>query len=237
MASELGDALDHAHSHGVVHRDVKPGERAAARGRRHEARRPRDRHGRRPDPDHPQRHRARHRRLHGARAARRRRGGPGRPTCTRSPPSASRRSPAGKARTGRTPMEIARAIATEPPPDLRDHLPGAPPAAADAAAARARARPRRSGRPRPASWAPGSGARSSARPSRRSGRAGSRRRPPAARAALHGRRPLLVALAAAAVARGAPLPCVLRAVAADDERRPPRAGASRRARCDRSARP
>ena len=98
-------------------------ERAAARGRRHEAGRPRDRHRRRPDPDHPQRHRARHRRVHGARAARRRRGRPGRPTCTRSPPSASRRWPGGGPARGGRRWRSRGAIATEPPPDLRDHLP------------------------------------------------------------------------------------------------------------------
>ena len=36
-----------------------------------------------------------------------------------------------RARSGRTPMEIASAIATEPPPDLRDHLQEAPAAAAE----------------------------------------------------------------------------------------------------------
>ena len=37
-----------------------------------------------------------------------------------------------KARKGRNPMEIAQAVASSPPPDLRDHLPGAAPAAAEA---------------------------------------------------------------------------------------------------------
>src|SRR5215212_6242938 len=36
-----------------------------------------------------------------------------------------------KARDGKTPMEIARQVATQPPPDLRDELPDAPAAAAD----------------------------------------------------------------------------------------------------------
>jgi hypothetical protein len=36
-----------------------------------------------------------------------------------------------KPREGRTPIEIAHRIATDPPPDLRDALPGAPPAAAE----------------------------------------------------------------------------------------------------------
>jgi eukaryotic-like serine/threonine-protein kinase len=35
-----------------------------------------------------------------------------------------------RARSGRTPMEIAHRMATEPPPDLRERLPDAPPAAA-----------------------------------------------------------------------------------------------------------
>jgi tetratricopeptide (TPR) repeat protein len=35
-----------------------------------------------------------------------------------------------RARSGRTPIEIAHRIATEPPPDLRERLPGAPAAAA-----------------------------------------------------------------------------------------------------------
>ena len=96
------------------------GQRAAARRRRDQARGPRDRHGRRPDPHHPQRHGARHGRLHGPRAARR---APGRARRRRLRPRracASRRCAGSKARTGRTPMEIAHRIATEPPPDLRE---------------------------------------------------------------------------------------------------------------------
>jgi hypothetical protein len=37
-----------------------------------------------------------------------------------------------KAITGKTPLEIARRVATQPPPDLRDVVPGAPDAAAEA---------------------------------------------------------------------------------------------------------
>jgi hypothetical protein len=37
-----------------------------------------------------------------------------------------------KARTGRTPVEIAHAVATTPPPDVREHAPDLPDAAADA---------------------------------------------------------------------------------------------------------
>ena len=37
-----------------------------------------------------------------------------------------------KAITGKTPLEIARRVATQPPPDLRDTVPGAPDAAAEA---------------------------------------------------------------------------------------------------------
>jgi serine/threonine-protein kinase len=36
-----------------------------------------------------------------------------------------------KARQGRTPVEIAHQVVTEPPPDIREEWPGAPPAAAD----------------------------------------------------------------------------------------------------------
>ena len=50
-----------------------------------------------------------------------------------------------KARQGATPMEIAHRAATEPPPDLRDAWPGAPPGAAEALRARHGARARRLG--------------------------------------------------------------------------------------------
>ena len=62
--------------------------------------------------------------LDGAQAGRRR-------TSTRWPPCCFEALAGRRARSGRTPMEIASAIATQPPPDLRDHLQEAPAAAAE----------------------------------------------------------------------------------------------------------
>jgi len=130
MASELGDALDHAHAHGVVHRDVKP---ANVLLRKDGAAKLAD--------------------LGIATAAdltRITRTGILMGTAVYMAPEQLDGGKAGPAadvyalaavcfealtgrmaRSGRTPMEIASAIATEPPPDLRDHLREAPARAAD----------------------------------------------------------------------------------------------------------
>jgi serine/threonine-protein kinase len=130
MASELGDALDHAHVQGVVHRDVKP---ANVLLRNDGATKLAD--------------------LGIAIAAdqtRITRSGVVLGTAAYMAPEQLDGVEAGpasdvyalaavcfealtgeKARSGRTPMEIASAIATEPPPDLRDHLRAAPARAAD----------------------------------------------------------------------------------------------------------
>ena len=130
MASELGDALDHAHAHGVVHRDVKPGNvllredgvtKLADLGIATAADQTRiTRSGivlgsvayMAPE------------QLDGAEA------GPAADVYALA--AVCFEALAGRrARSGRTPMEIAGAIATQPPPDLRDHLQEAPAAAAD----------------------------------------------------------------------------------------------------------
>jgi len=130
MASELGDALDHAHSHGVVHRDVKPGNvllrddgatKLADLGIATAADQTRiTRTGivlgtaayMAPE------------QLDGAQA--------GPPADIYALAAVCFEALAGRrARTGQTPMELAGAIATQPPPDLRDHLQEAPAAAAD----------------------------------------------------------------------------------------------------------
>ncbi len=130
MASELGDALDHAHAQGVVHRDVKPGNvllrddgvtKLADLGIATAADQTRiTRSGivlgsvayMAPE------------QLDGAQA------GPAADVYALA--AVCFEALAGRrARSGRTPMEIAGAIATQPPPDLRDHLQEAPAAAAD----------------------------------------------------------------------------------------------------------
>ena len=80
IGSALAAALAHAHERGVVHRDVKPGERDRARVRRAPGAREADRLRRRPPLGRAaadaHRGRGRHARLHGARAGRRREAGP-----------------------------------------------------------------------------------------------------------------------------------------------------------------
>jgi tetratricopeptide (TPR) repeat protein len=130
MASELGKALDHAHRHGVVHRDVKPGNvllrddgvtKLVDLGIATAA-------------DH----------------TRITRTGIVLGTASYMAPEQLEGRAAGpeadiyalaavcfealageQARAGRSPMEIARRVATEPPPDLRRRWAAAPPAAAE----------------------------------------------------------------------------------------------------------
>ena len=125
IARDLGEALDHVHGQGVVHRDVKPANvllrddgvaKLADLGIATAADQTRiTRSG----------DRAGQRRLHGARAA----GGRARSarprTSTRWRRSASRRSAGARPAPGRTPLEIAHSVADEPPPDVRDHAPDA----------------------------------------------------------------------------------------------------------------
>jgi tetratricopeptide (TPR) repeat protein len=130
MARELGQALDHAHRHGVVHRDVKPGNVLL-----------RD-DGVTKLVD-----------LGIATAAdqtRITRTGIVLGTASYMAPEQLEGGSAGpkadiyalgavcfealageRARSGRTPLEIARTVATDPPPDLRERWADAPPAAAD----------------------------------------------------------------------------------------------------------
>ena len=131
MATELGAALDHAHAQGVVHRDVKPGNvllRVDGVTKLVD--------------------------LGIATAAddtRITRSGTVLGTAAYMAPEQLEGDDAGppadvyalaavcfealcgeRPRSGRTPLEIAHAIATEPPPDLRDPWPSAPAAAAEA---------------------------------------------------------------------------------------------------------
>ena len=129
MVRDLGAALDHLHGHGVVHRDVKPGNVLLRK----------DGVTKLVD-------------LGIATAAdqtRITRSGMVLGTASYMAPEQLEGGEAGpatdiyalsvvayealtgqRARSGRTPIEIAHRIATEPPPDLRERLPGAPAAAA-----------------------------------------------------------------------------------------------------------
>jgi eukaryotic-like serine/threonine-protein kinase len=130
MVSDLGAALDHAHAQGVVHRDVKPGNVLLRR----------DGVTKLVD-------------LGIATAADQTRitrsgtvlgtaaymapeqlegGEPGPATDVYALGAVAYEALTGeRARSGRTPVEIAHAIATSPPRDLRDAIPGASPAAAE----------------------------------------------------------------------------------------------------------
>jgi len=130
IARELGQALDHAHRHGVVHRDVKPGNvllRADGVTKLVDL-------GIAIAADH----------------TRITRTGIVLGTASYMAPEQLEGRPAGpaadiyalaavcfealageQARAGRSPMEIAHAIATEPPPDLRERWTAAPTAAAE----------------------------------------------------------------------------------------------------------
>jgi eukaryotic-like serine/threonine-protein kinase len=130
IASELGSALDHAHDHGVVHRDVKPGNvllrddgvtKLADLGIATAA-------------HHTQITRTgvvlgtaaymAPEQLEGREA--------GPPADIYSLAAVCFEALTGvRAREGRTPMEIARRISTEPPLDLRERWPDAPAAAAE----------------------------------------------------------------------------------------------------------
>jgi tetratricopeptide (TPR) repeat protein len=128
MASELGQALDHAHRHGVVHRDVKPGNvllgddgvtKLVDLGIASAA-------------DHTRITRTgivlgtasymAPEQLEG-RAA-------GPPADVYALAAVCFEALTGeRARSGRSPMEVAHAVATDPPPDLGERWAGAPPAA------------------------------------------------------------------------------------------------------------
>jgi serine/threonine-protein kinase len=130
MASELGQALDHAHRQGVVHRDVKPGNILLGDG------------GVTKLVDLGIATAADHTRIT--------RTGIVLGTASYMAPEQLEGRAAGpaadvyalatvcfealageRARPGRSPLEIAHAVASEPPPDLRERWPDAPPAAAD----------------------------------------------------------------------------------------------------------
>jgi eukaryotic-like serine/threonine-protein kinase len=130
MASELGQALDHAHRHGVVHRDVKPGNVLLRND------------GVTKLVDLGIATAAHHTRIT--------RTGIVLGTASYMAPEQLEGRPAGpkadiyalaavcfealtgeRARPGRSPMEIAHLVANEPPPDLRDRWAAAPPAAAE----------------------------------------------------------------------------------------------------------
>jgi eukaryotic-like serine/threonine-protein kinase len=131
MVRDLAAALDHAHAHGVVHRDVKPGNVLL----RHDGVTKLVDLGIATASDQ----------------TRITRSGTVLGTAAYMAPEQIEGGAAGPAadvyalavvayealagerpRAGRTPLEIAHRIATSPPPDLRDALPGAPPGAATA---------------------------------------------------------------------------------------------------------
>jgi serine/threonine protein kinase len=127
----VASALDHAHSHGVVHRDVKPGNVLLGHG------------GSVKLADLGIGTAADHTRItkSGTVLGTPSYMAPEQVEGAKAGPAADVYSLATvayemltgkKARTGRTPLEVAHRAATEPPPDLRDDWPGAPATAAEA---------------------------------------------------------------------------------------------------------
>jgi tRNA A-37 threonylcarbamoyl transferase component Bud32/tetratricopeptide (TPR) repeat protein len=130
MVRDLGAALDHAHAQGVVHRDVKPGNVLL----RHDGVTKLVDLGIATAQDHTRLTRSGM--VLGTAAYMAPEQLEGGETTSATDVYAlavvAYEAIAGeRAREGRTPLEIAHRIATSPPPDLRDAVPGAPPAAAE----------------------------------------------------------------------------------------------------------